>query len=72
MYNIDFMNKLQDGTNLNHKTKLIEELLKKQVVNEDQKENLILILNYLEHQEAHHEDDIYLSDEIKQLYDCIL
>lgn len=66
------MNNLQDDTNNNTKTKLMQELLKKQIVNEEKKKQIVLILNYLEYQEAYHEDDIYLKDEIKQLYDSIL
>jgi len=66
------MNNLQDKTIHNNKIKMIKELLKKQMVNEEKKKELLLILNYLEYQEICHPDDIYLKDEIRQLYECFL
>ena len=57
---------------LNNKIKLIKELLQKQVLSDEKKNNVISILNYLAYQCVTHEDDIYLENEIKLLYDCIL
>ena len=66
------MNNFQDKTIHNDKMKMLKELLKKQIVNEEKKKELLHILNYLEHQKVHHQDDIYLKDEISQLYECLL
>jgi len=66
------MNNNKDDSVDNYKTKMIKELLKKQIVNEEKKKELMLILNYLEDKEVHHQDDIYLRDEISQLYECLL
>ena len=65
------MHNLQKNNN-NDRTKLIQELLKKQIVNEQKKNEILLVLNYLEHQGECHKDDIYLKDEVKQLYDLII
>lgn len=66
------MNTLENDTNPNDKIKLIKQLLKKQIVNEEKKKTLLFILNYLEHQKQNNKDDIYLSKEMKLLCDCIL
>ena len=66
------MNNLHNDTKSNNKIEMIKELLKKQIVNEEKKKNILFILNYLEHQESCNKDDIYLEQEMKLLYDCIL
>lgn len=66
------MNYLDNNTEPNDKIVIIKNLLKKQIVNDEKKKMLSLILNYLECQEANNKDDIYLTQEIELLYDCIL
>ena len=66
------MNNLHNDTKSNNKIEMIKELLKKQIVNEEKKKNILFILNYLEYQESCNKDDIYLEQEMKLLYDCIL
>ncbi len=66
------MNNLQNDTKSNNKIELIKELLKKQIIDEEKKKNILFILNYLEYQESFNKDDIYLKEEMKLLYDCIL
>ena len=66
------MNNLHNETKSNNKIEMIKELLKKQIVNEEKKKNILFILNYLEDQESCNKDDIYLKQEMKLLYECIL
>lgn len=66
------MNNLQDDSKSNNKIELIKELLKKQIIDEKKKKNILFILNYLEYHESFNKDDIYLKEEIELLYDCIL
>ena len=66
------MNNLHNDTKSNNKIEMIKKLLKKQIVNEEKKKNILFILNYLEYQESCNKDDIYLEQEMKLLYDCIL
>ena len=66
------MNNYYNDTNNNNKIELIKELQKKQNVNEENKKNILFILNCLEYQRLCNKDDIYLKQEIKLLYDCIL
>lgn len=66
------MNHIDNDTKPNNKIKLIKQLLKKQIVKEEKKKTLLFILNYLERQKQNNKDDIYLSKEMKLLYDCIL
>lgn len=66
------MKNLQNNTKINNKTELIKNLLKKQLVNEEKKKNILFVLNYLEYQQSLNKDDIYLEKEMKLLYDCIL
>jgi len=54
----------------NNKMKLIKKLLQKQVLNDEKRNTILNILNYLEHQQFNNKDDIYLKNEIKVLY-CI-
>lgn len=66
------MNNLHNDTKNNNKIEMIKKLLKKQNVNEEKKKNILFILNYLEYQESINKDDIYLENEMKLLYECIL
>lgn len=56
----------------NNKLKMIQDLLKKQVLSNERKNMVSNILNYLEHQQMVNEDDIYLQNEIDILYEFIL
>jgi len=66
------MNNPQDDTCKTDKLKIIKELLKKQGVDDEKKQQILHCLNYLEFQKIHDKDDIFLSKEIKTLFDYIL
>ena len=56
----------------NNKGEILKTLLKGQKICEEKRQIIASILNYLEYQEVENKDDIYLKQEIKLLYDCIL
>jgi hypothetical protein len=56
----------------NNKLKMIQDLLKKQILSNEKKIVVSNILTYLEHQQMVNEDDVYLQNEIDILYECIL
>jgi hypothetical protein len=66
------MDDSQDMMKHNNKIKIIIELLQKQIMTDEKKKEILIALNYLEYQQIHNEDDIYLEREINLLYDCIL
>jgi len=55
-----------------NKGEILKKLLKRQKICEEKRQVIASILNYLEYQEVENEDDIYLKQEIKLLYGCIL
>tara|TARA_A100001011_G_scaffold188224_1_gene196825 strand:- start:603 stop:806 length:204 start_codon:yes stop_codon:yes gene_type:complete len=61
-----------DHTRPNNKGDILKKLLKGQKICEEKRQIIVSILNYLEYQEIENEDDIFLKQEIKLLYDCIL
>lgn len=56
----------------NNKFKMIQDLLKKQILSNEKKNIISNILTYLEYQKTVNEDDMYLQNEIDILYECIL
>ena len=56
----------------NNKLKMIQDLLKKQILSNEKKIVVSNILTYLEYQQMVNEDDVYLQNEIDILYECIL
>lgn len=56
----------------NNKLKMIQDLLKKQILSNEKKIVVSNILTYLEYQQMVNEDDVYLQNEIHILYECIL
>lgn len=56
----------------NNKLKMIQDLLKKQVLSNEKKIVVSNILTYLEYQKTVNGDDMYLQNEIDMLYECIL
>ena len=56
----------------NNKLKIIQDLLKKQILSNERKIVVSNILTYLEYQQMVNEDDVYLQNEIDILYECIL
>lgn len=56
----------------NNKLKMIQGLLKKQILSNEKKIIISNILAYLEYQQMVNEDDVYLQNEIDILYECIL
>uniref|UniRef100_A0A6C0L0K3 Uncharacterized protein n=1 Tax=viral metagenome TaxID=1070528 RepID=A0A6C0L0K3_9ZZZZ len=66
------MNTDIDHTRRINKGEILKKLLKRQKICEEKRQVIASILNYLEYQEVENEDDIYLKQEIKLLYDCIL
>ena len=56
----------------NNKLKMIQDLLKKQILSNEKKIVVSNILTYLEYQKTVNEDDVYLQNEIDILYECIL
>ena len=56
----------------NNKLKMIQDLLKKQILSNEIKIIVSNILTYLEYQQMVNEDDVYLQNEIDILYECIL
>ena len=66
------MNNPQDDTCKKNKLEIIKELLKKQGVDDEKKQQILHCLNYLEFQKMYNEDDIFLNAEIQILFDHIL
>lgn len=56
----------------NNKLKMIQGLLKKQILSNEKKIIISNILTYLEYHKTVNEDDVYLQNEINILYKCIL
>ena len=56
----------------NNKLKMIQGLLKKQILSNEKKIIISNILAYLEYQQMVNEDDVYLQNEIDILYEYIL
>lgn len=56
----------------NNKLKMIQDLLKKQILSNERKIVVSNILTYLEYKQMLNEDDVYLKNEIDILYECIL
>lgn len=56
----------------NNKLKMIQDLLKKQILSNEKKIVVSNILTYLEYRQIVNEDDVYLQNEINILYECIL
>jgi hypothetical protein len=67
------MNHSNDNTcKKKDKLEIIKELLKKQGVDDEKKQNILNCLNYLEFQKKHNKDDIFLKKEIETLFYYIL
>ena len=66
------MEDLNSNTKDNNKLKMIQNLLKKQILNNERRTAVLNILSYLEYQQSDNEDDIHLQSEIELLYECIL
>ena len=66
------MEELKHNMKDNNKLKMIQDLLKKQILSNEKKIIISNILTYLEYQKTVNEDDMYLKNEIDILYECIL
>lgn len=66
------MEELKPNMKDNNKLKMIQDLLKKQILSNEKKIIISNILTYLEYQQMVNEDDVYLQNEIDILYECIL
>jgi len=71
-YNNNTMEESKTNMKDNNKLKMIQDLLKKQILSNEKKIIISNILTYLEYQKTVNEDDVYLQNEIDILYECIL
>lgn len=66
------MEYLKNDMYTSNKIVMMKDLLQKQILNNEKRNIILKILNYLEYQHVNNQDDIHLQNEIKILYDCIL
>ena len=65
MYSNHIMEDLNSNTKDNNKLKMIQNLLKKQILNNERRTAVLNILSYLEYQQSDNEDGIHLQSEIE-------
>ena len=63
-YNNNTMEESKTNMKDNNKLKMIQDLLKKQILSNEKKIIISNILTYLEYQKTVNEDDVYLQNEI--------